>query len=414
MTGAFIKNRLLVTHGTTAAAWELNNGVDLSWAGFVLAYDLNGTPLWSARMNSPGTDAAQSSAPDMRGNVFVSGHYTTANLQIYNRNDTGTATTVPLDSSKYGNFITKYNSAGDVQWAVRINGGIPTAFTDDLVNSIATDSTGNVVIAGITQTAAVTLYDTAGNSQTLTYGGAWDSWLGKYDTNGILLWAARIGGAQSDVSHNIAVDPVTNDSIVVGWYGGTSSAGQIFYNKNGVASSYSVPSTASASINFPFIARYTSDGYVRWAFHLKGTLDGRAWHSVFDDQGSLIVVGFFTGNLNITGLAGTTSVYYASVGNYDGWIAYFNTAGEMVWTARIGGTAMDMFTAAYPDSNGDIFATGFHKSTSAGIYLGSSATAVKTMTACCGDARFIAKFSKTGQLLWTVRLHLLHLQINNI
>src|SRR5262245_39586846 len=74
----------------------------------------------------------------------------------------------------------------------------------DQGRGIATDSAGNVYIAGSFEDTAD--FDPGPGSSELTSQGSFDMVVAKYSTNGVLLWARSMGGSDGDNGRAIAVD----------------------------------------------------------------------------------------------------------------------------------------------------------------------------------------------------------------
>ena len=112
---------------------------------FVVKYDSSGTPLWARRMGGTTTDIALSASTDSSGNIIVAGYYASNPLNIFAAN----GSTVSFTLSNSGSddvFIVKYDSSGTPLWARRMIGT-----GADQANSVSTDSSGNIVVAGFYQ-----------------------------------------------------------------------------------------------------------------------------------------------------------------------------------------------------------------------------------------------------------------------
>ncbi len=135
-------------------------GMDGSNAGstdlFVVKYYDNGTKQWTKQLGTSNEDWATGVATDSSGNVYVSGH-TGGGLD-------GNTWLGSLDP-----FLVKYNSSGTKQWTKQF--GTSNA---DWATGVATDSSGNVYVTGITGTGL------HGN----TSAGNYDIFVVKYNDNG--------------------------------------------------------------------------------------------------------------------------------------------------------------------------------------------------------------------------------------
>ena len=133
--------------------------------------------------------------------------------------------TLPNSGPQEG-FVVKYNSAGVVQWAAHQGETGGTAY--DTGFSVAVDSSGNVYVSGDYGSSPFTLYNYDGTAfaTTLPNSGAIYSFVAKYNSAGVVQWAARQGGGGSDVAFGVAVDSSGN-VYVAGYYG---SGGLTLYN----------------------------------------------------------------------------------------------------------------------------------------------------------------------------------------
>jgi uncharacterized delta-60 repeat protein len=224
-------------------------------------------------------------------------------------------------------FIAKYNTSGVIQWQRRLGG------TDyDYGQAIAVDGSGNVYIAGYEAS------QTAGN---------YDIFIAKYSTSGVIQWQRRLGGTSTDGGAGIAVDGSGNVYI----------AG---YEYSQTAGNYDV-----------FIAKYNTSGVIQWQRSLGGTST---------DYGQAIAVDG-SGNVYVTGYEVQTA------GNYDVFIAKYNTSGVIQWQRRLGGTGADYGTSIAVDGSGNVYVTGYET----------------TQTAGSNDV-FIAKYNTSGVIQWQRRL----------
>ena len=152
--------------------------------------DLDTTPSSTFSKNiapASGTATAIATAVDANGNVFVIG-------------DTTGSFGSEVNQASQDVYLTKYDSAGNVQWT-KLLGSSDSASGYGL----AVDPTsGQVVISG-----AVTdkLTPTA-------IGGGTDSFVAKYDTDGNQLWLRQVSPAMNDQANSVSID--SSGNIYVG------------------------------------------------------------------------------------------------------------------------------------------------------------------------------------------------------
>jgi len=176
---------------------------------FLLAkYNSSGTIQWQRVLGGASDELGVSVTTDSSGNVYAFG-YTTS---------TGAGSRDFL--------LAKYNSSGTIQWQ-RILGG--TDF--DSGAAVKTDSSGNVYLAGYTNSAGA---------------GGTDFLLAKYDSSGTIQWQRVLGGSAADIAYAITIDSLDNLNV----------AGRTF-------------STGEGSADF-LLAKLPNDGSLTGTYQLDG------------------------------------------------------------------------------------------------------------------------------------------------
>jgi hypothetical protein len=362
---------------------------------------VNPVPLgWAARIASTGGDSGNSIATDTSGNVLVTGQYSAA-VTLYNQGPSGTAgTTLPFTAG-IDVFVAKYSSAGGVLWAARIDMGS----TNGVVNGIATDTSGNVLVTG-RYDAAVTFSNqgpsgTAG--PTLPFVGTTDCFVAKYSSAGAVSWAARITSTivSGEIGWGIATD-TSGNVLVTGNYG----AALTVYNQgpSGTAGT-TLPFTGGGDC---FIAKYSSAGAVSWAARIAGTgtSSDQGYGIATDPSGNVLVTGFYTTALTVynQGPSGTAGTTLSNAGSDDCFIAKYSEAGAVLWAARIAGTSTNQGRAIATDPSGNVVVTGLYFDAVTIYNQGPSGTAAITLSNAGLDDCFVAKYSSAGAVLWAARI----------
>jgi len=108
---------------------------------YLVKYDTSGVVQWATGIQGVTSDAVMAIATDSAGGVYVGGRYTsTAAVSLINGDGSSSGKTLPSTtstSSGQDGFVVKYNTSGVVQWRFMVQGS-----GADVVNGIATDSTG--------------------------------------------------------------------------------------------------------------------------------------------------------------------------------------------------------------------------------------------------------------------------------
>ena len=132
----------------------------------VIKTDSSGTQTWQVTLQGFSGSYVETSglAVDSSGNVYVAGNENDNSNGIYNA------------------FVTKFNSAGNLQWSRKIR--------DVFAKSLATDSSGNVFMVGL---------DASSNMQ-----------LVKWNSSGSIQFQQKLSSTSSERFEDIAIDSADN------------------------------------------------------------------------------------------------------------------------------------------------------------------------------------------------------------
>jgi uncharacterized protein (TIGR03437 family) len=164
---------------------------------FVAKLDAAGASLsYSTFLGGSRNGIGRGIALDAAGNAYVSGETSSADFP---------ATPGTIHAADSGAFALKLNATGTAALYAASFGG-----DNDVVSGIAVDGDGNVWIAGATDSAAFPA--TAGAYQQA--GGEFDVWVVKLnETASEFVYAARLGGAKTELATGIAVDALGNAHV---------------------------------------------------------------------------------------------------------------------------------------------------------------------------------------------------------
>lgn len=175
---------------------------------FVAKYDASGNFIWAKQIGGNADfDQATSLIKDSEtGNIFITGIFG-GSVDF----DPGPGV-FALSSNSFDAFILKLNNDGEFLWAGQIGGG---GF--DCGNSIALDTAGNVILAGVFEETAD--FDPGEEFYYMTINGGQplyaDGFVAKYSPDGDFVWAVQVGGPGQDWANAVTVDPF-NDVVVTG------------------------------------------------------------------------------------------------------------------------------------------------------------------------------------------------------
>lgn len=238
----------------------------------------------------------------------------------------------------------------------------------DYGNAITSDDTGNVYITGQLEFSC-----TFSGGPTLNTGGKHDIILGKYSTDGTLKWMKRAGGKGGDVGWGIGVDAQGNVystgefEMTAGWGPGDSMT---VYGSNDI-----------------YLSKHSNSGNLIWINKYGGSSDDKARAMTTDANGNSYVTGYFSGNANFDG----TNLTSSSSSN-DVFIMKVNTAGNVVWVKKAGGTKEDRGRGVVLDRQGNVFVTGTF--TTSATFSGS------TINSLGKNSLFVAKYDNAGNFQW--------------
>lgn len=246
--------------------------------------------------------------------------------------------------------------------------------------------------------------NTSGTTNLTSSGIATEFALTKYNANGQLVWAKRIGGANtSEAPHGIDCDAAKN-IYVTGYFGSTTITGPVAcsFNPNG---GNTVMSEGNEDC---FVAKYDENGNHIWSFGLGNAAQNtqeRAWDIAVDAAGNSYVGGGFQGTMNFNplGAAMNVSLTDGLVGLF---IAKYNTNGICQWVIPINAQCNSVFTEGYItfdlDASGNLFATGNFRGTNVNLNPNGTATTLSSNGNC---DMFVAKYNTSnGTLNWVKQI----------
>ncbi len=358
MTGYFISPTISFGTTTLTNTYASNLYSDV----FIVKYDATGNVLWAKSVGGAYDERGQSVSTDASGNVFMTGYFISPTISF------GTTTlTNTYASNLYSDFfIVKYDTSGNVLWAKSAEGAY-----DDSGQSVCTDASGNVFIAGYFASPTITF----GTTTLTNTNSSWDIFIVKYDSSGNVLWAKSAEGAYDDIGNSVSTDAIGNVFMTGIYYSPTITFGI---------------TTLTNAINVAdiFIVKYDTSGNVLWAKSAEGTWYDLSYGVCTDVIGNVFITGAF---YSPTITFGTTTLTNVNAAN-DIFIVKYDASGNVLWAKSAGGTGYDEGYAVSTDASGNVFLTGNFGSPN--INFG---TTTLTNTDTTGSFRdiFIAKLDGT-------------------
>jgi len=260
----------------------------------------------------------------------------------------GAVTSDEVPSSSDASLAAYSSSDGALLWTRQL--GSPEA---DAANASAS-SGDRVLIAG--QSAGAL----GGPAQ-----GFGDAFVAAYSATGELLWTRQIGSPQPDAALGVSID-ASGAVLVVG-------------DTRGVLAGERDRNDRDA-----FLAKLGPDGELIYARQLGSGpgLDEIATGVATDASGDVVLAGHTFG-----GVGGDGN------GSADAFVARYSSAGELLWTAQLGGEDFDAAEAVGVDASGASYVAG----QTGGSIVGGPGVVF-------GGRPLLAKYSPVGELLWSVEL----------
>ena len=200
-----------------------------------------------------------------------------------------------------------------------------------------------------------------------------DIYIARFSSTGNLIWAERAGGTLGDLPYDVVSDNDGN-CYITGYFRDVSSFGDTSI-------------IAQNSINAMFLAKYDSTGIFQWVESAGISSNGAQGLDIqIDNNGNCYITGI------INGISDFGSTTITSNGNNDGFVAKYNTDGDLLWVQGIGGSGDEIIYSINIDDNEYIYFTGvFTNNTNIGGY---------SLTNNGSKDIFIGKLNSLGNILW--------------
>jgi len=358
---------------------------------FVIKYNSSGTKQWTKQLGSSVRDSANGITIDSSGNIYVTGmtfgglDWNTSaganDLFVVKYKSNGTkqwteqlgsassdaANAVATDSSgnvyvvgvTYGGldgnskgnsdlFVVKYNSSGTKQWTKQLG----TEEYDE-ARGVVTDSSGNVYVVG----------GTKGRLNGISNSGRTDVFMIKFDSSGTRQWTKPLGTAQNDLANGVSIDSSGNFYVV----------GVTYKNLDG--------NTSAGGADL-FVAKYNSSGTKQWTKQLGTSGRDHARGVATDYSGNVFVAGDTYG-----GLDGNTNAGYNDL-----FVVKYNSSGTKQWTKQFGTPSSDLADGVAVDSSGNVYVVGY----TYGELDGNTNTGASDI--------FVVKYNSSGTKQWTKQI----------
>ncbi len=329
---------------------------------------------WAFNIGASGDDWGANVTTDVAGNIYVTGDFWgTVDF------DQGSGVETLTSNGQADIFVAKYSPSGAYLWAINMGGTY-----SDRGKDIAIDSDGNIYLTGFFEDNAD--FDPGPGTTTLLSGGNWDRdiFVAKYDSSGNYQWAFNVGSGLLDMGYGIVLDGA-GYLYVAGSFVSTAD----FDPSNGVFN------LTSAGNDDLFVAKYDVSGNYIWAYNM-GVSSWDVAYAITFDANSIYLTGAFQDTVDFDPGPGTSNLI--STGDYDAYIAKYDTACNYEWAINVGGIGDDRSYSIDMDNSGNVYITGFFEDTA--DFDGGPGT--KTIISEGGRDIFVAKYNSAGDHLWSI------------
>ncbi len=353
-----------------------------------------------------GNSTAAATAVNSNGNVYTIG---TSTGDFGNELNQGTQDVV----------LTKYNSAGNLQWS-KLLGSAGSAQS----YSLAINSSNNIVVAGST---------TANLSPSGIADGNSDSFVAKYDAAGNQSWVTQIPTLQDNTASTVSVDSSgniyiggqvtgligsgqTNNGGADGYVAQLNSKGNIAYEQQlGTSGTDSVAATAVASDGSLYVASVQNGDAILTKYANGDATSAAVWQEdlgALGNGGSIGGLAVSGGKVYLSGTStnaaltsgGQASVVGSTSGGLDAFVAGFTDSGSSVsadTVTYVGTSGTDAAGKLTVDSAGTVYLTG----TTTGTFAGQTRNVAGTQNAFVTCPQFIRQ-CELDAAIWRRQRHL--------
>jgi len=261
-------------------------------------------------------------------------------------------------------FVAKYDRNGNAIWARKAGGA-----SEDYASAVAVNNLDEVFVTGAFHDTGVFSGFSAISS------GIEDVFLTKYDGDGNVQWLRRAGGNGHDFATAIATRG-TNGCYVTGAFQSTAD--------------FQGTDVTSLGIYDLFLAKYDAAGNLVWVRSAGGTNDERSLGVAVDAADDAIVTGYFaSAAVSFGGIILTNQ----NTPFADGFLAKYDSAGNVLWAQRIVGDESERGAALAAGNAGEVYLLG-------GFASGTVTLGGIMLTNHGGSDLFLAKYSSSGGVLW--------------
>ncbi len=322
----------------------INKGTSGNFAdAFLLKFDATGNRLFSIFFGGGSDDCAHDLTIDNSGNVYVVG-------KTFSTNFPTQTTSNFFQSSLKGaedGFVSEFTNTGSLTWSSYFGGnGV------DLINSISSDNTGNIFVAGSSSLSTAFPLMNNGNYYQATNNNG-DGFIAKFSNNNTLQWSTFYGGKDSDEATSTVIDP--SGYVYVAGNTNSTNFSTFCYNNFSFRDSVLNKGSASSFNKDVFLGKFSTAGKLLWATLVGGSGDdgiqvsgtyGGGFDDVINDglvadNCGNIYLSFYTTSADAPLNSGGCNSYFDNnlSGSSDAFLVKFSKLDELKWGTYFGGSA---------------------------------------------------------------------------
>lgn len=392
---------------------------------------------WVNRIGGTGMDRSHATAFDNNGNMYITGIFTgTVDF------DPGLGTANLTAGGTRGAYLAKYSTSGDYIWAISIGGT-----GENSGNALSVDASGNVAIAG--EFSGTTDFDPGAGTTSRTASTGGSMFLARYSAAGALQWVNTIGAnsrgsaLSQDAAGNLYISGIfygtadfdpgpgttnrmdTDGNLYVAAYSSSGAyiwvknlapnlgslfvntlaldkTGNIYLSGEFTGSTDFDPSSATATmaaIGYQdiFLMKLDKIGNFKWANHMGCPVNVNTGKAIAVDKwNNVTVTGMFYNTVDFDPGPGTANL--ASPGNYNIYLAQYDSLGKYKWAKNIGSTttsSANQGRSVVVDDDGNFYVAGNY-AISADFDPGPGTAMLNAKLI----DMFVAKYDKMGNYLW--------------
>lgn len=259
-------------------------------------------------------------------------------------------------------LLTTTVSAQDMQWTTSHHIG---STGQDRMRDMVTEADGDVyMLIEFSETLTV-------GDHSFTSKGYTDVALVKSSADGTIFWAQQIGSAKKDYGYG--VDVHTDGSVAIaGSFGDDVTVGNKVIQSGGATDGY--------------LAKFNGNGQLQWFNTISGKYYDYASDVAFDNEGNVLVTGWFSGITTFTDYA------IQSTNHNDGYLAKYAPTGELTWVQQFEGEGPQTGYSIAVDAANQYYVAGQFEKT---MTVGSTEAVSKGFY----DA-FVMSISSKGDVAW--------------